>query len=76
MMKLDVIGSAFAISIYLLVYFATIFGYSPAGANATWYWVSNAIALVAVLAALVVRVRRAAGGVPAVHLRDDRALEP
>ena len=60
MMHLDVVGSAFAISIYLLVYFAavgffvvyfaTVFGYTADRANAvaTWYWISNAIALVAV----------------------------
>lgn len=58
MMRFDVIGSAFAISIFLLlyyilvgftvVYFATVYGYSPARANAlaNWYWISNAIALV------------------------------
>lgn len=58
MLKLDVVGSAFAISIFLLfyyiavgffvVYFATTFGYTPARANslANWYWISNAIALV------------------------------
>ncbi|NYJ73327.1 MFS transporter [Allobranchiibius huperziae] len=58
MMKLDVVGSAFAISIFLIfyyiavgffvVYFATIFGYTPERANslANWYWLPNAIALV------------------------------
>ena len=58
MMKLDVVGSAFAISIFLLfyyvavgffvVYFATVFGYSESKANglANWYWISNAIVLV------------------------------
>jgi ACS family D-galactonate transporter-like MFS transporter len=58
MLRFDVIGSAFAISIFLLlyyilvgftvVYFATVYGYSPARANAlaNWYWISNAIALV------------------------------
>lgn len=58
MMRFDVISSAFAISIFLLlyyilvgftvVYFATVYGYSPARANAlaNWYWISNAIALV------------------------------
>jgi len=58
MLKLDVIGSAFAISVFLLfyyiavgffvIYFATVFGYTPQRANglANWYWASNAIALV------------------------------
>lgn len=58
MMRLDVVGSAFAISIFLIfyyiavgffvVYFATIFGYTPERANAlaNWYWLPNAIALV------------------------------
>ncbi|MEZ0064688.1 MFS family permease [Streptacidiphilus sp. MAP12-20] len=57
MMKLDVIGSAFAISVFLLlyfaavgnfvVYFATTFGYSEQRVNAlaNWYWISNAVAL-------------------------------
>ncbi len=59
MMRLDVIGSAVAISLYLLLYyaavgnfvlyFATTFGYSAQRANAllNWYWGANAIALVA-----------------------------
>jgi MFS family permease len=59
MLRLDIIGPAFAISAFLLfyyiavgffvVYFATTFGYTPARANslANWYWISNAIALVA-----------------------------
>jgi MFS family permease len=58
MLRFDVIGSAFAISTFLLmyyilvgfavVYFATVFGYSEARGNAVanWYWVTNAIALV------------------------------
>ncbi len=58
MLKFDVIGSAFAISVYLLlyyilvgftvVYFATVFGYSESRANAlaNWYWGSNALSLV------------------------------
>jgi len=58
MLRFDVVGSAFAISIFLLlyyilvgfavVYFATVYGYSEARANglANWYWVTNAIALV------------------------------
>jgi MFS family permease len=34
---------------FFIVYFATTFGYTPARANslANWYWISNAIALVA-----------------------------
>jgi MFS family permease len=58
MMRLDVIGSAVAISVYLLLYFAavgnfvlyfaTTFGYTPQRANAllNWYWGANAISLV------------------------------
>src|SRR3954464_14164163 len=58
MLRFDVIGSAFAISVFLLlyyilvgflvVYFATTFGYSEQKANslANWYWITNAIALV------------------------------
>ncbi|SDI88166.1 Sugar phosphate permease [Frankineae bacterium MT45] len=58
MMRADIIGPAFAISIFLIfyyvavgffvVYLATVFGYSEAQANAlgNWYWVTNAIALV------------------------------
>jgi len=58
MMRLDVIGSALAISLFLLlyfaavgnlvVYFATNFGYSEQRVNAlaNWYWAANAIALV------------------------------
>jgi MFS family permease len=60
MLRLDVIGSAFAISIFLLIYFAavgffvvyfsTTFGYTAARANsvAVWYWLANAISLVVV----------------------------
>ncbi|GAA0671766.1 hypothetical protein GCM10010193_25050 [Kitasatospora atroaurantiaca] len=60
MLRLDVIGSAFAISVFLLlyfaavgnfvVYFATTFGYSEQRANAlaNWYWAPNAVTLVAV----------------------------
>ncbi|MEV6013107.1 MFS transporter [Streptomyces sp. NPDC051976] len=60
MLRFDVVGSAFAISIYLLlyyilsgfvvVYFAAVYGYSPARANslANWFWITHAIALVVV----------------------------
>ncbi|MCW2777611.1 MAG: transporter [Frankiales bacterium] len=58
MFRLDVLGPALAISIFLLlyyalvgflvVYFATTFGYSEARTNSlgNWYWASNAVALV------------------------------
>jgi ACS family D-galactonate transporter-like MFS transporter len=58
MLKLDIVGPAVAISVFLLAYFifvgflvlylATVFGYSEARANqlANWYWITNAIALV------------------------------
>jgi ACS family D-galactonate transporter-like MFS transporter len=58
MLRFDVVGSAFAISVFLLlyymlvgfivVYFATVFGYSEQKANglANWYWGFNAIGLV------------------------------
>jgi ACS family D-galactonate transporter-like MFS transporter len=60
MLRRDVIGPAFAISVFLLfyffavgffvIYFAVAFGYSEARANslANWYWISNAIALLVV----------------------------
>jgi MFS transporter, ACS family, D-galactonate transporter len=59
MLRLDIIAPAFAISFFLLlyyvfvafliVYFVTVFGYSEAKTNdlANWYWIANAIALVA-----------------------------
>ncbi|WP_285568088.1 MFS transporter [Streptomyces sp. RTGN2] len=58
MLRPDVVGSAVAISLYLLLYyaavgnfvlyFATTFGYSAQRANAllNWYWGANAITLV------------------------------
>lgn len=58
MLRFDVIGSAFAVSVFLLlyyilvgfavVYFSTVYGYSEARGNglANWYWITNAIALV------------------------------
>jgi MFS family permease len=71
MLKLDVVGPAFAISIFLLfyyilvgffvVYYALTFGYTEARANAlaNWYWGANAIALVLVgLASDKLRVRK------------------
>ncbi|MFE7654734.1 MFS transporter [Streptomyces bottropensis] len=60
MIRLDIVGSAFAISTYLLlyyilvgftvVYFATVYGYSEARANAlaNWYWIANALTLIVV----------------------------
>jgi MFS family permease len=60
MLRFDVVGSAFAVSVFLLlyyilvgfavVYFATVYGYSEAKANslANWYWIANAITLVVV----------------------------
>lgn len=57
-LRFDVIGSAFAISVFLLLYYilvgffvlymALVFGYSAARANglANWYWACNALALV------------------------------
>lgn len=58
MLKLDVIGSALAISLalifyytavgFIVTYFATNFGYSLNRANslANWYWITNALALI------------------------------
>jgi MFS family permease len=58
MLKADVVGPAFAISVFLLFYYFTVgffviyyaiqFGYSEARANslANWYWIANAISLV------------------------------
>ncbi len=60
MLRPDVAGSALAISLYLLLYFAavgnfvvffaTTYGYSEQRANAVanWYWAANAVALVVV----------------------------
>ncbi|WP_328540143.1 MFS transporter [Streptomyces sp. NBC_00344] len=60
MLRLDILGSAFAISAFLLlyfaavgnfvVYFATNYGFSEQRTNglANWYWAANAIALVLV----------------------------
>jgi MFS family permease len=71
MLRPHIVGSALAISLFLLfyyifvtffvVYFATVFGYSEARANAlaNWYWITNAItlAVTGVLSDLV-RVRK------------------
>ena len=58
MIRPSIFGPAFAISLFLLlyyiaagfavVYFATVYGYSESKANAlaNWYWITNAITLV------------------------------
>ncbi|MFQ6396580.1 MFS transporter [Nocardia sp. KC 131] len=58
MLRLNIVGSALGISLFLAffytivsflpVYMATNFGFSPAKANAlgNWYWTANAVALV------------------------------
>ncbi|GAA1456462.1 hypothetical protein GCM10009619_05430 [Williamsia maris] len=58
MVRVDIVGPAFAIAVFLLfyyiavgffvVFFATTFGYSESRANAlaNWYWIGNAITLV------------------------------
>jgi MFS family permease len=58
MVRLDIVGPALAISVFLLiyymlvafevVYFATVFGYTEARADdlANWYWIANVVALV------------------------------
>jgi MFS transporter, ACS family, D-galactonate transporter len=60
MMSFDIIGSAFAVSVFLLfyyiavgffvIYFALIYGYDAAKVNgmANWYWATNAVTLVVV----------------------------
>lgn len=60
MLRLDTVGPAFAISVFLMfyyiavafltVFFATVFGYTNARTNdlANWFWISEAIALVVV----------------------------
>lgn len=60
MLSFDVVGPAFAISVFLLfyyiavgflvIYFALTYGYSPAKTNAlaNWYWGTNAIVLVVI----------------------------
>lgn len=59
MLRLDILGPALAISLFLLlyyalvafivVYFATVFGFTEQRSNSivNWYWATNAIALVA-----------------------------
>jgi hypothetical protein len=57
MLRPDIVGPAFAISVFLMLYyiavaffvvfFATVFGYTAARTNhlANWFWIANAIAL-------------------------------
>ncbi|MBV9916250.1 MAG: MFS transporter [Solirubrobacterales bacterium] len=57
MLRLDIVGPALAISLFLMlyyvfvgflvVYFATVFGYTEARTNqlGNWFWIANAIAL-------------------------------
>ncbi len=71
MLKVDIIGSAFAISFFLIiyylavgffpVYFVTVFHYTQRGANGlgNWFWAFNAAALVIVgFLSDLVRVRK------------------
>ncbi|KAA9153509.1 MFS transporter [Amycolatopsis acidicola] len=71
MLHLDIIGSAFAIAVFLIiyytavgfftVYFTTIFGFSLADANGlgNWFWAFDAVALIAVgIASDALRVRK------------------
>src|SRR4051794_19663047 len=57
MLRVDIVGPALAVSVFLMlyyifvaflvVYFATVFGYTEERANnlANWYWIANATAL-------------------------------
>ena len=71
MLKPDIVGSAFAISVFLLIYYAavgffviyfsTIFGFSTAKANGigNWFWAFDAGALIVVgIISDLVRVRK------------------
>ena len=71
MLRLDIAGPALAISVFLLLYYvfvaflvvflATVFGYSDARANSlgNWYWIANAVALlVAGVGSDLLRVRK------------------
>jgi ACS family D-galactonate transporter-like MFS transporter len=71
MLKLDIVGSAFAISVFLIIYyvavgffpvfFQTVFGYSQAKANAlgNWFWAFDALALLVIgFLSDLVRVRK------------------
>jgi ACS family D-galactonate transporter-like MFS transporter len=71
MLKPDIIGSAFAISVFLIIYylavgffpvfFETVFGYSQSKANGlgNWFWAFNALALLVTgFVSDLVRVRK------------------
>jgi MFS family permease len=71
MLRPDIVGSAFGVSVLLLVYYTTVafgviylvtvFGFSPARANAllNWSWAANALGLIAAgLWSDAVRVRK------------------
>jgi MFS transporter, ACS family, D-galactonate transporter len=71
MIKLDVVGSAFAISVFLIIYyvavgffpvfFQTVFGYSQSKANGlgNWFWAFNAGGLLVIgFVSDLVRVRK------------------
>jgi MFS family permease len=71
MLRFDILGPALAISLflilyyalvaYIVVYFASVFGFSEQKSNsiANWYWATNAIALVAAgVLSDVLRVRK------------------
>ncbi|MDI2129981.1 MFS transporter [Yinghuangia seranimata] len=71
MMRLDIIGPSIGIGLHLMfyysvvgnlvVYYGTVFNYSEQRTNAlaNWYWVANALALVAVgIASDVLKVRK------------------
>lgn len=71
MLRLDIVGPAFGIAVYLLLYyaavgsfvifFATVFSYPAQRTNSllNWYWAANAIALIAAgLMSDLVKVRK------------------
>ncbi|HZU78366.1 MAG TPA: MFS transporter [Acidimicrobiales bacterium] len=71
MLHLDVVGSAFAIAVFLIIYytavgffviyFSTIFGFTEAQANGigNWFWAFDAVALILIgLASDKLRVRK------------------
>ncbi|GHF31841.1 MFS family permease [Amycolatopsis bartoniae] len=82
MLHLDIIGSAFAIAVFLIlyytavgfftIYFTTIFGFSLADANGlgNWFWAFDAAALILVgIASDALRVRKpfmVVGGIGAI----------
>jgi ACS family D-galactonate transporter-like MFS transporter len=71
MLKLDIVGSAFAISVFLIIYyiavgffpvfFQTVFGYSQSKANTlgNWFWACDALGLLIIgFASDKIRVRK------------------